>query len=104
MGKIGLLRTDVAGKGDRFVKGKMGYIDNAGQLRINAELERLESYLLENVKDQLIKVTVDGKMGLFDRAAKQVLPIQYSSIYIDEESRHKAFFFYSVRLPGRVEG
>ena len=69
------------------VKGKMGYMDNTGQLRISAELDRLETYLLENVKDQLIKVTVDGKMGLFDRAAKQILPIQYSSIYIDVDSR-----------------
>jgi|GEM_PF-2541869 len=69
------------------VKGKMGYIDNAGNLRINAELERVETYLLENVKGPFIKATIDGKTGVFDRAAKSIVPVQYSSIYIDEDSK-----------------
>ena len=70
-----------------FVKGKLGYIDSQGKLRINAELERVEPYKLENVTTDFIKADIGGKVALFNRSAKMIIDAKYGDIVVDTAVR-----------------
>ncbi|HQR93962.1 MAG: hypothetical protein B7Y15_14780 [Bacteroidetes bacterium 24-39-8] len=69
-----------------IVKGKMGYIDKTGKLKINAAIERPSSYSMENVHTNFI-VVGNTKKVLYNRQAKIVIDKYFSDIMIDETSK-----------------
>ncbi len=69
-----------------IVKGKMGYIDKTGKLKINAAVERPPSYSMENVHTDFI-IVGNTKKVLYNRQAKIVIDKYYSDIMIDEDSK-----------------
>lgn len=69
-----------------IVKGKMGYIDKNGKLRINAEVERPPSYSMDNIHTDFIVVGTTKKV-LYNRQAKIVIDKYYSDIMIDETNK-----------------
>ena len=69
-----------------IVKGKMGYIDKTGKLKINAAIERPPSYSMDNVHTDFI-VVGNTKKVLYNRLAKIVIDKYFSDIMIDENSK-----------------
>lgn len=69
-----------------IVKGKMGYIDKTGKLKINAAVERPPSYSMENIHGDFIIVGSTKKV-LYNRLAKIVIDKYFSDIMIDETNK-----------------
>lgn len=69
-----------------IVKGKMGYIDKTGKLKINAAVERPPSYSMDNIHGDFIVVGTTKKV-LYNRLAKIVIDKYFSDIMIDETNK-----------------
>ncbi|MDD2791977.1 MAG: WG repeat-containing protein [Sediminibacterium sp.] len=68
-----------------LVNGKLGYINNKGELQIKASLNKQASYELENVKTPFIIVKNGTETGLYSRKAqKMILDTKYKNILVDE--------------------